>query len=151
MSFLWFIHLFFSLHEPNLHQKICCIQILLSYLAGFCTAWSLSAQVFRVARVIHVSFVKTVQTQKMCLILFYLLLYFCLICFPGMDWWARNNSFFIFLDNLEGGDEFFISSLNIGQSVYQMQWWFKFMLLSDLWHSIHALCSLALLPDIKHT
>lgn len=94
--------LIFSLYEPYLHQKICRIQILLSYLARLCIAWSLSTQVFWVARVIHVSLVKTVQTQKTCLILFYLLHYLCLICFPGMDWWARNNSFFIFLDKLEG-------------------------------------------------
>lgn len=88
-------------YEPYPHQKMCSIQIL-SYLLGFCTTWSISVQVFWAARVIHGSLAKRVQTWKTCLIPFNLLHYLCLICFSGMDWCARNNSFFIFLDKLKG-------------------------------------------------
>lgn len=88
-------------YEPYPHQKMCSVQIL-SYLMEFFTTWSISVQVFWVARVIHGSLAKRVQTRKTCLIPFNLLHYLCLICFSGMDWCARNNSFFIFLDKLTG-------------------------------------------------
>lgn len=98
-------------YEPYPHQKICSIQFL-SYLPGFGITWSISVQVFWVARVIHGSLVKRAQTQRTCVIHFNLLHYLCLICFPGMDWCARNNSFFIFLDKLKG-QSIFLGCKNI--------------------------------------
>lgn len=78
----WFL---LSLYEAYLYQEICCSQVLLSYLAGLCAAWSLAVQMVWVVRDIHASLVKTMQIWETCLVFFRLLHYLCLFCFPGMD------------------------------------------------------------------